>query len=203
MEISVGFSFAQSARELKMAVDSFGLTQSFQTIQSALDNATDTQVVALLNLVQLGSVLTPVQATVTGITSAGTTTPINITSGVAAAAGNLGGGTVVLTNAPVGGVYAGTTAIVGGTGNTLPPILSVIALSDQAGGYACIVTTPKNTSGTAMTAVSATATYPGTVLLSTDGKSLTFGNVQTGFVIDYIPRPGTAMSTNFSDFNQH
>ena len=185
-----------------MAADNFGLTTAAEPLQGELDAASVTTLADLLRQVKLGSMLTPVQATVTGITSAGTTTPINITNGAAAAAGNLGGGTVVLTNAPSGGTYSGTTAIVGGTGNTLPPILVPIAMSDQAGGYACIVTTPKNTGGSAMTAVSASSTYPGVVLLSTDGKSLTFGNVQTGFVIDYIPRSFVALSGNFDDMNR-
>jgi hypothetical protein len=175
-----------------MAADAFGLTQANITLQSALDACTDTDVCALLNLVQLGSIMTPVVAAVSGITSSAT---VHVTVGAAAAAGNLGGGTVALTNPPVGGVFAGTTAIVGGTGNTLPPILTVIGLAVTTGAY---LVAPVGATVFAPTAGSVV----GCATLSADGKTLVLGTAGTAFTINYLAQPMTAIATKFEDFNQ-
>jgi hypothetical protein len=171
--------------------DQFGLTQSYQAWSQALDICTLTDLSALLQGVKLGSMLLPMKAAVSGITSSAAP---QITNGAAAAAGNLGGGTVTLSGVPSGFTYPGTTPIVGGTGNTLPPILAVITLRDA---HSNIVVDGGGA------AVASSSTYPGTVLLSDDGTTLTFASAVTGFTIRYIPRSFQDLTAHFNDYNQN
>lgn len=77
---------------------------------------------------------------------------------------------------------------------TLPPILSVIALRVSAGG----TSGPYIVSDTGATAVTTTATYPGTAKLSDDGKTITFLEATvTGFVLEYIPRADVDLTQAF------
>lgn len=173
--------------------DSFGLTTSAQVTQAQLDLASPTTLADVLRSVKLGSMLIPVKAVLSGITS--TATP-NITA--ASGTNSLTGATVALSGSPAlptGFTYPGTTSLAasGGTGNTLPPILSVRTLRDA---HSNIVV---DSGGTA---VASTSTYPGTVLLSDDGTTLTFASAVTGFTIEYIPRAFTNLSSNYDDFNQ-
>lgn len=137
-----------------------------QTIGGALNTANPNDLADILRQIALGTMLTPLTVSFTGLASSAVQ---NITTAAAAAA------------ISAGAVPAGLS--------TLPAILGVVALRDahsnivvDAGGAA----------------VASTSTYPGTVLLSADGTTLTFAAAVTAFTITYIPRAAVDLTASYN-----
>ena len=150
-------------------------TTVVDTLQTELDAALPGKVESALQQVKLGTILTAMKVVVANATSsaAQTITGANV----------LANATVYL-NGSSTGVAANTLFPAG-----LPPIGWVKTLRDA---HSNIVV---DSGGTA---VASTSTYPGTVLLSDDGKTLTFASALTGFTIEYVPQSATLMSTDFT-----
>jgi hypothetical protein len=154
-----------------------------QTLGFVLDQGAPGVVENALALVKLGTLLGGYDVAFASLASSATQ---NITTAAALKAATINSGSV-LPDAP--GVPPG---------GTLPPVLQVIALVDGA-GYPNIVAPAAGT--LAGTAVAGTSTYPGTVLLSADGSTLTFATALTAFRLVYIPRPFVAMTALFANHN--
>lgn len=146
------------------------------TLATVLDAANPENIASALQQVKLGTMLNPLKVVVSGATSLAAQ-PIN-------GANILANATVYLDGSASG--VAANTVFPGG----LPPIASVKTLRDA---HSNIVVD----SGGA--AVASTSTYPGTVLLSDDGTTLTFAAAVTAFTIEYTPKAGVAMSAAFAN----
>jgi hypothetical protein len=143
------------------------------TLQQILNNANLNQLAAALSKVKLGNVLGSVKVTVASL---GATATPQITGSAVRAAATISG-------------------LDRGTNDNLPAIQTVKTLRVTTSGTANSVGSyvVSDASGTA---VSPTAgANVGLALLSDDGTTLTFPTTVTGFVIEYTPRPDTALST--------
>lgn len=150
-------------------------TTRTRTLLLALNEANLQDIADALRAVQLGTVLSPRKHTVVGLTAAAA---IDITSlGVAAAA----------TPGP------------DQAGGTLPPILSVTTLRVTASGTGASVGAYGTTDagGTPIVPPGGANAALGIATISDDGKTLTFPNTITGFVITYIPRSAQDVTTKF------
>lgn len=134
------------------------------TLQTALNNAHLAQISDILAKVRLGTMLTPLKRTFSSLTSA-TTQDLTLIDGTGETTG---------VNNPkrLAALSVTTLRVTAGTLATGPAIIT------DAGG----------------TAAAIGATNNHVVLLSDDGKVLTFQAAVTGFVIEYIPRPFTDMT---------
>ena len=141
------------------------------TLQSALDGARGGQLEDLLAKVKLGTMLTPLKRTFAGLASA--------------AAQNLT-------------LIDGTGETAGANNPKRLAALSVTTLRVTAGTLAAGPAIVTDAGGTAA-AIGATNNH--VVLLSDDGKTLTFPAAVTGFVITYIPRPFTDMTAALAAFD--
>jgi hypothetical protein len=133
------------------------------TLQSELDLARPDEIADVLRLMHLGTMLTPLKRTFTGLSSG---TAFDLTA------------------------IDGTGETTGASNPNRLPALAISALRITAGAAnhsPCLVT---DTGGTATdTATISVAT------ISDDGKTVTFGAGVTGFVIEYIPRSKTSMTS--------
>jgi hypothetical protein len=133
------------------------------TLQSELDLARPDELADILRLMHLGTMLTPLKRTFTGLTSG---TSFDLTQ------------------------IDGTGETTGTSNPNRRPALAVKTLRITAGTAnhsPCLVT---DSGGTATdTATISVAT------ISDDGKTLTFGAAVTGFVVEYVPRSYTDLTT--------
>lgn len=134
------------------------------TLQTALDAARPGQTEDLLAKVKLGTLLTPLKRTFTGLTSSATQ---NLTA------------------------IDGTGETVGANNPKRLAALSVTTLRVTAGTLAAGPAVVTDVGGTP-TAIGAGSVHVAT--LSDDGKTLVFQAAVTGFVIEYIPRSNTDMT---------
>ena len=143
------------------------------TLQQIINRSNLNQLAAALSKVKLGNVLGSVKITVASLTA--TATPVVTGSAVRAAA-------------TISGLDRGTN-------DNLPAIQTVKTLrvttsgtANSVGSYAV-----SDAGGTALTPTA--GANVGLALLSDDGTTLTFPTTVTGFVLEYVPRPDTALST--------
>jgi len=143
------------------------------TLQQILDNANLNQLAAALSKVKLGNVLGSVKVVVTGLTA------------IAAP---------VITGAAVRAA-ATITGLNRGSNDNLPAIQSVKTLRVTASGTANSVGSyvVTDAGGTELTPTA--SANVGLALLSDDGTTLTFPTTVTAFVLEYVPRPDTALSS--------
>jgi hypothetical protein len=135
-----------------------GTTTKKNTYQDVLDRANPQNVPDVLRKVKLGSMLSLLKVTVTGLTAAAA---VDITAAATLAAATINVGAL------------------GQHRTTLPPIGLVRTLRVTAGGTGA---------EGARTVSDADATASATVAkLSDDGKTLTFEGTVTGFIIEYFP----------------
>lgn len=143
------------------------------TLQQIINRSNLNQLAAALSKVKLGNVLGSVKITVAGLGA--TATPIVTGAAVRAAA-------------TISGLDRGTN-------DNLPAIQTVKTLRVTTSGTANSVGSYV-VSDAGGTALSPTAgANVGLALLSDDGTTLTFPTTVTGFVLEYVPRPDTALST--------
>lgn len=146
-----------------------------KTMQQVLNQSNLNWLPTALQLLKLGNVLSPVKVSVTGLTAAAA---IDITT------------TTFRDAATISGLDRETADL-------LPQILSVKTLRVTASGTANSVGS-YGVSDAGGTAVSPTAgANLGIALLSDDGRTLTFPTTVTAFVIEYIPRSATALTSVF------
>ncbi len=152
-------------------------TTADKTIQQVLNDSNLNWIPTLLQKMKLGNMLSPVKVTFTGLTGAAT---YDITSAA---------------------LLAGASAISGldrQTGEALPAILAVKTLrvtaastSNSVGTYALT-----DTGGTVLSPTASSVV--GLAKISDDGTTLTFATADvTAFVIEYVPRSATALTTVF------
>lgn len=148
-----------------MALDGYPV----QSLQGYLDQANPNFLADVLRQIGLGSLLTPLKVTFSGLTAAAS---FDITTAANFEFATVNQGSPIYDNQ-----------------GYLPPILCVNTLRVTAVGTgatgARFVT---DTGGTASSTVAK---------VSDDGKTLTFEGTVTGFVIEYIPRSITSMTSNF------
>lgn len=143
------------------------------TLQQILNRSNLNQLAAALSKVKLGNVLGSVKVTVASLSA--TASPVITGSAVRAAA-------------TISGLDRGSN-------DNLPAIQTVKTLrvttsgtANSVGSYAI-----SDAGGTALTPTA--GANVGLALLSDDGTTLTFPTTVTGFVLEYVPRPDTALST--------
>jgi hypothetical protein len=152
-------------------------TTKTKTLRDELNTGNPNTLGALARKMKLGDMLSPIKVTVTGLTAA---SAIDVTTAAVKAAA----------------VVAGVTLE---TGENLPAIGHVVNLRVAASGTAASVGTYGVTDdgGTAIVPPGGASAAMGIAKLSDDGKTLTFPNTITGFVLTYWPRSATAMTTKF------
>lgn len=135
-----------------------------QSIQTALNQGNITNIADLFRILQLGFMLQAIKVTFSGLTSSATQV---ITNAAAASKATVARGIVLDQYQP-----------------TLPPIGEIVSCRVTAGSAYAGNYIPCDSGGTA---INSSATYPGTVLVSDDGTTLTFSAAVTGFVLVYFP----------------
>lgn len=143
-------------------------TTKNETLRSVLNDANLNEIASAMRRMRLGDRLSVVKVTVASLTA--TATP-DITSAAVKAAATIVGMTLA-------------------TGENLPPIGHVLSLRISASGTAASVGTyaVSDAGGTAIIPPGGASAAAGIALISDDGKTITFPNTVTGFVIQYIPR---------------
>jgi len=137
------------------------------TTQAVLDKADPDRHADAIGKANLGTMMTPLKRTFTGLTSSATQ---NLTT------------------------IDGTGEVVGSSNPKRLPALSVTTLRVTAGAAtagARVVTDAGGAAG------APGANGPGVALLSDDGSTLTFEAAVTGFVAEYIPRAAVDMTARF------
>ena len=126
----------------------------------------------IARLAKLGTMMTKLKAVVSGLTAAAA---VDITTAATLAA-------ATVTNAQ-------GTSLPLDTGETLPPIGQVVSLRVTASATAGSLGTYGITDagGTAIVPPGGAGAAMGIAKLSDDGKTITFPNTVTGFVLEYIP----------------
>ncbi len=146
-----------------------------KTMQQVLNQSNLNWLPTVFQKLKLGNMLSPVKVSVTGLTAA---SAIDITT------------TTFRDAATISGLDRETADL-------LPQILAVKTLRVTASGTANSVGS-YGVSDAGGTAVSPTAgANMGIALLSDDGRTLTFPTTVTAFVIEYIPRSDTNLSSVF------
>jgi len=151
-------------------------TTKTRTLRQVLNDANITEVCDAMRTVKLGNRLAHVKVVVTGLTAA---SAIDVTTAAVKAAATITGMTL-------------------DTGETLPPIGHVVTLRVTASGTAASVGTyiVSDASGTALVPPGGASAAVGIALLSDDGKTLTFPNTITAFVLTYVPRNPSAVGAS-------
>lgn len=135
-----------------------------QSLQVALNQGNITNIADLFKVLQLGFMLQAIKVTFASLTSNATQ---DITSAASAAK-----------------ITAIRGLVLDQYQTTLPPIGELISCRVTAGTAYAGDYTPTDSGGTA---VNSSATYAGRVVVSDDGKTLTFSAAVTGFVLVYVP----------------
>lgn len=146
------------------------------TLQDLLDQANLNTLGDALHKVKLGHMFSRVKATVAALTA--TATPDVTTAAVKAAA-----------------TISGITLA---TGENLPPIGQLISLRVTASGTAGSLGTYilTDSGGTAIVPPGGASAAVGIAKISDDGKTITFPNTVTAFVLEYYPAPYTATTAS-------
>lgn len=151
-----------------------------KTTQQVLDEAIPDQIADAARRVALGTILQPLKITVTGLTA---TAAVNVTSAavLAAAVINLGNNNY-------------------NASKLLPAIGAIRNLRVTASGTPASLGTyiPTDAAGTMVIPPGGANVAVGVCQLSDDGKTITFPNTITGFVLEYIPRPPADLTTVFA-----
>lgn len=150
------------------------------TLADVLDKADPDQIADALRLIKLGRMLNPLKVTFAAITAVAAPDLTTFKVGDAGVTVNQG-----LTNFPVG--------------TPLPPVLDLTSLRVTASGTGASLGTYTltDTGGTAIVPPGGASVAVGIAKLSDDGKTITFPNTVTGFVIEYTPRSFTDPTTKF------
>jgi hypothetical protein len=144
--------------------------------QQVLDQSDPNLVPDVLRQMALGTMLTPMKVTVTGLTAAAA---FDLTSTAVQAAATVNNGAAQFTP----GVTPSPVA--------LPPALVVSTLRVTAVGSGA--TGPRTVTDAGGTPVAPSAGIAGVATISDDGKTLTFEGTVTGFIIEYVPRAAVDM----------
>ena len=153
-----------------------------KTIRSTINNANLNELATSLQKAKLGNMLEPIKVTFTALTAAAA---IDITTAASKAAGVIAGGFTL------------------DTGEVLPAIGQVLNLRVTASGTAGSVGSYVTGDAAATPAIPPTATaYAGAALglatVSDNGKTLTFPNTITAFVLTYLPRSDSDVDADYS-----
>jgi hypothetical protein len=143
------------------------------TLQLALDQADPDKVGDALQKVKLGTMLAPLKRTFSALSAASA---------------------MDLTALDASGETTGTA-----NPNRLPALLIKtlrVTASGTAGSLGAYIVT--DSGGTAIVPPGGANAAVGVALLSDDGKTLTFPNTITAFVVEYVPRAATDPSTAFA-----
>jgi len=143
-------------------------TSVVDTVQAELDKADPNTLADVLRLVKLGTMVTPLKRTFTGLTSA---TAFDLTA------------------------IDGTGETAGATNPARLALLDCRTLRVTAGAATA---GPRTLTDSGGTAGAPGANGPGVVVISDDGKTLTFEAGVTGFVIEYVPRAATNMTAQWA-----
>ena len=150
------------------------------TYQQWLNRANLNLLPTIFQKMKLGNMLSPVRIVVASLTA--TASPDITSAAVLAAATTISG-------------------LERETGDRLPAILAVKSLRVTTSGTANSVGSYAMVDGEAADAARALTPTAGAnvglALLSADGTTLTFPSTITGFVIEYIPRSNTALSSTY------
>lgn len=153
------------------------------TLQTELDKANPNTLGDALAQIRLGTILTPLKVSVTGMNA---TSAVNLTLLAVAS-----GGAVTLSS-------------VGSTGGAplaaLPPVLQCLALrvTGTTGTTGTASPGPRVITDAAGTAAGGVSPQNiGVALISDDGTTLTFDGAVSGFIIEYMPRANAPMSTSY------
>lgn len=149
-------------------------TTRTDTIEQVLKRADPNELPDALRKVDLGQMLTPRKVTFAALSAAAA---IDITTAASKAA-------------------ATVSPALPDNVSALPPILSVISCRVSAVGTGALG--DRHISDAGGTPAAPGASGPGIATLSDDGKTLTFEGTVTGFVLEYIPRPATNLTTKFA-----
>lgn len=143
-------------------------TTKTKSLRSVLNSADPNELADALRLIKLGNRLSVIKATIASLTAA---SAVDITSAGVKAAATISGITLE-------------------SGENLPPIAHVLSLRVTASGTAGSlgVYGVGDTGATAIVPPGGAGAAMGIAKISDDGKTLTFPNTITGFVIQYIPR---------------
>lgn len=153
-------------------------TTKTDTLQEVLEKADPNTIADALRKVGAARQLAIIKVVVTGLTAA---SAIDITTAAVKAAATITGVTLE-------------------TGEQLPPIGDVTSLRVTASGTAGSLGTygVSDAGGTAIVPPGGASAALGVALLSDDGKTLTFPNTITAFVLQYRPRSSNALSGDFA-----
>lgn len=148
------------------------------TMQQVLNKANLNQLATVLQKIKLGNVLASVKVAVASLGA--TASPVITGAGVLAAATSIAG----LDRA---------------TADRLPAIQVVKTLRVTASGTSASVGSyiVADAGGTPTLPTGGASAGVGIATLSDDGTTITFPNTVTAFVIEYVPRPDVALSTNW------
>lgn len=143
-------------------------TSVTDTVQAELDKADPNTLADVLRLIKLGTMLTPLKRTFTGLTSAAAF-DLTAIDGTGETAGASNPNRLALLDCRTLRVTAGAAT----AGSR--------ALTDAGG-----------------TPGAPGANGPGVATISDDGKTITFEAGVTGFVIEYVPRASTSMTAQWA-----
>jgi len=158
-------------------------TTKTQTVQDILKLANPNLVADVLRMLGLGFLFAPIKVVVTAITASATFDITTAAFGADAA--------VTITGVDALGAGEGLPAL--GALRTLRVTASATAAS--LGTYIL-----SDAGGTALIPPGGADLAVGIALISDDGKTITFPNTVTGFVLGYQARPAVAMTDLFADF---
>lgn len=156
-------------------------SETIRTFAEKLNDANPNLLATLLQQVKLGKMLDPVKVTFAGLTAAAA---IDITTSASRT-----GATINL----------GLEGIAAGEG--LPPIQMVKTLRVTASATAASLGTyiVSDSGGTAIIPPGGAGAAVGIALLSDDGKTITFPNTITAFVLEYMPRSEVDLTDTYNE----
>lgn len=145
-------------------------------LRNQMNNGDPAQIATVARKVNLGTMLSEIKVVVTGLTAAAA---IDVTTAAVKAAATITGMTLL-------------------TGENLPAIGFVRNLRVTASGTAGSLGTYgiSDASGTAIVPPGGASAALGIATLSDDGKTLTFPNTITAFVLTYYPKAYTSLDTD-------
>jgi len=154
-------------------------TTSVKTLRLSMNRASPNEVADILRRIKFGNMLEPIKVTFASLTAAAA---IDITTAASKAGATIVGGLTLATSEllPAIGQVVGLRVSASGTAGSLGAYI----VSDS--GATPIV--PPGGAGAAV----------GIATLSDDGKTLTFPNTVTGFVLTYLPRAAVDMDSDFA-----
>lgn len=158
-------------------------TTKKKSIQQAFNDGDANTIADAARKAKLGTMLRPIKVTFAGLTA---TASLDITSATARAAATVNDGDI-----PEGYIASKTH---------LPPINVVKSLRITASGTAASLGNyiAGDVGSTMIVPPGGAAAAVGIARLSDDGKTITFPNTVTGFVLHYTPRADVELNTDFA-----